>query len=510
VISDAPDYEPVRIQGKLVRKSKGLYDEDPVTGDKVQWPVLDLLHFKNHFYYIKDINKFCNSWRCQRCGKYFNHRGSCMRHQQNCSRKQKKIYPGGGFTRPEDVFGKLRRLGIRAEDSEGRELSVFFEHRMSFDFESRMQDLHSRRGRNLKYTKRHIPMSVSVRSTYNGVNRDNRKCNEVQHFRNADPKKLVEEFCAYINEVAELIGNEMERDYGDLLKQVEDKAKVARAALKDRRLLSGDEKIAANQRYHANRQYMDLEKQLRRWIYQVPVIGYNSGKFDLNLIRRFLLPCLVSNDNRVDNIIEKGTDFMSLGTQRLVFLDMMHYVPPNMNLASFIKTFHYGDLEMAKGWWCYEYIDDYSRLNERGPPPIGAFKSTLKNTEMSQEEYDQFLGWWHTHNFETLGDLLKYYNEMDVGPFLDAINNMFKIFKDLGIDIFKRAISLPGVAQIRMFSKQKPWNVLAFFNEWSKHWQHLFKVSVNRSSFSHLNSNVEIWKKKKRRKIMVKRSSNVT
>jgi hypothetical protein len=154
----------------------------------------------------------------------------------------------------------------------------------------------------------------------------------------------------------------------------------------------------------------------------------------------------------------------------------MHYVPPNMNLESFVKAFHPNPPERAKGWWCYEYIDDFKRLEERGPPPIEAFKSTLKCTEMSPEEYAEFRAWWDEKGFVTLRDMLREYNNMDVGPFLEAINNMFEIFKELGVDIFKEAISLPGVAQKRMFSKQQKEEIVALFDKYNSHWHDLFKV----------------------------------
>ena len=43
-------------------------------------------------------------------------------------------------------------------------------------------------------------------------------------------------------------------------------------------------------------------------------------------------------------------------------------------------------------------------------------------------------------------DWLKYYNNLDVSPFLEALEKMRGFYTNLGIDIFKDAVSLPGVS----------------------------------------------------------------
>jgi len=47
---------------------------------------------------------------------------------------------------------------------------------------------------------------------------------------------------------------------------------------------------------------------------------------------------------------------------------------------------------------------------------------------------------------ETFADWLKYYNNLDAGPFLEALEIMRGFYANLGIDIFKDAVSLPGVS----------------------------------------------------------------
>ena len=47
---------------------------------------------------------------------------------------------------------------------------------------------------------------------------------------------------------------------------------------------------------------------------------------------------------------------------------------------------------------------------------------------------------------QTFGDWLEYYNNLDVTPFLKTLEKMKAYYTNLGVDIFKDAVSLPGVS----------------------------------------------------------------
>ena len=56
---------------------------------------------------------------------------------------------------------------------------------------------------------------------------------------------------------------------------------------------------------------------------------------------------------------------------------------------------------------------------------------------------------------KTFRDFLVYYNNKDVGPFVQAIENMLVFYKEKELDIFKIAISLPGIARKMLFDAGK-------------------------------------------------------
>ncbi len=51
----------------------------------------------------------------------------------------------------------------------------------------------------------------------------------------------------------------------------------------------------------------------------------------------------------------------------------------------------------------------------------------------------------------TFRDFLVWYNNLDVGPFVVAIQRLQKFYFEKGIDVFKTAISVPGIARQMLF-----------------------------------------------------------
>ena len=51
----------------------------------------------------------------------------------------------------------------------------------------------------------------------------------------------------------------------------------------------------------------------------------------------------------------------------------------------------------------------------------------------------------------TFRDFLVWYNNLDVGPFVTAVENLQRYFFKRNIDIFKISISVPGLARHMLF-----------------------------------------------------------
>ena len=60
---------------------------------------------------------------------------------------------------------------------------------------------------------------------------------------------------------------------------------------------------------------------------------------------------------------------------------------------------------------------------------------------------------WKQKNWSTVRDLLIYYNNLDVVPFVQAVENLLKKYKSQNLDLFKQAFSVSGIAKIIMFKE---------------------------------------------------------
>ena len=55
------------------------------------------------------------------------------------------------------------------------------------------------------------------------------------------------------------------------------------------------------------KQLIDLQEHLERYCNVLPIFGFNSAKYDLNLIKSYLLPILVNERNIELSVLKKPT-----------------------------------------------------------------------------------------------------------------------------------------------------------------------------------------------------------
>ena len=170
------------------------------------------------------------------------------------------------------------------------------------------------------------------------------------------------------------------------------------------------------------------------------MIGFNSGRYDLNLIRKHFISHL--GEEQVESG-EKQGQIMFMKTSKFTFFDVTNYLSPGTHYDKWVKT--YG-AKQTKSWLSYEWFDSAAKLDYEGLPPYGCWFSQLKNSfVLTPKEYDQCKRVFQEQGMQTFGDWLEYYNNLDVTPFLETLEKM-KAFYTIGVDIFKDAVSLPGVS----------------------------------------------------------------
>ena len=184
-------------------------------------------------------------------------------------------------------------------------------------------------------------------------------------------------------------------------------------------------------------------EEIVKWVYQVPVLDFNSGHYDLKLIRQHFIPLLAQDPGTF--AAEKNGRIMFINTPKFKFLDVLNYLGPGITYEKWVKT--YG-ATLAKSWLPYEWFDSPDKLDFPGLPPYMAWYSKLKGEYvLTLKEYDDCHRIFKERGMQTFGDWLEYYNNLDVAPFLEALQKMKEFYTTLGIDILKDAVSLPGVSE---------------------------------------------------------------
>ena len=85
-----------------------------------------------------------------------------------------------------------------------------------------------------------------------------------------------------------------------------------------------------------------VQKQWRQWVNQVPVIGFNSGKYDLNMVKEYFEKKISYNkeDECSEDVFaaKKENDYMFLTTSKFKFLDVKNYVVPGLSYDAWCKS----------------------------------------------------------------------------------------------------------------------------------------------------------------------------
>ena len=87
------------------------------------------------------------------------------------------------------------------------------------------------------------------------------------------------------------------------------------------------------------KQLVDLQQHLERYCNVLPIFGFNSAKYHLNLIKSYLLPVLVNERNIEPTVIKKANQFISFKLGDIQLLDIMNFLRGATSLDTFLKAY---------------------------------------------------------------------------------------------------------------------------------------------------------------------------
>ena len=173
-------------------------------------------------------------------------------------------------------------------------------------------------------------------------------------------------------------------------------------------------------------------REISEWCDQVPVQGFNCGRYDLNLIKEHFAELLADTTGKV-HVAKNANTTMFMKTNGFIFLDIINYVGPGTSYDAWTKA--YG-CSAQKSWLPYEWFDSPEKLNYPGLPDYPAWYSKLKECfVLKLSELKECRRIFKERGMTTFADWLRYYNNLDVAPGPEALEKMRAFYTEKGIDI---------------------------------------------------------------------------
>ena len=252
---------------QLVRRSLGKY---------VNTIYLNL--HETHFSLIHDIKAYSHSYRCSKCeDSLWKYPAWLERHELTCEAGVRRVYGGGVYHTTPSVFQRLDDEEITVADT-----LRFYPYRATFDFECFFD------GENLpadsdrvQWIARHIPLSVSLASNVPG--HETPQC----YVTDGDSDKLVGSMMSDLSAISDAAFGMLMPSYDNVLNELEVRKDAwheaeRKAPKEDDSKPEDDEEVEMGE--SKTNPYKTLIGQLLGWLHQLPVIGFNSGRYDLNVI----------------------------------------------------------------------------------------------------------------------------------------------------------------------------------------------------------------------------------
>lgn len=109
-----------------------------------------------------------------------------------------------------------------------------------------------------------------------------------------------------------------------------------------RQLLPKDQELLPKKQRHL----------IKEWCNSVPVLGFTSGKYDLNPIKNYFVEQLASSCEKLTEVGKKANQRMFLITPEYKFLDVMNYLGPGTSYEKRVSAYGYAQ---TKSWLPYKW-----------------------------------------------------------------------------------------------------------------------------------------------------------
>ena len=79
-------------------------------------------------------------------------------------------------------------------------------------------------------------------------------------------------------------------------------------------------------------------RHVNEWCDQVPVLGFNSGRYDLNMIKEHFVEQIAEKQGNI-KVAKNANKIMFMSTTEFKFLDLMNYLGPGTSYNKWVKAY---------------------------------------------------------------------------------------------------------------------------------------------------------------------------
>ena len=180
-------------------------------------------------------------------------------------------------------------------------------------------------------------------------------------------------------------------------------------------------------------------------------------------------------DGTIPNVLKRGAKYFTISTDRFLFNDTLNFSSP-CNLSSFLKQWKVEEKKSIFPYTRYGGVEEL--VADTNFPPRSAFYSDLTKQDVDLEAYNEAARYFNAckllpendpRKMRHMGDWLKFYNLLDVGPLCQAMERSFECFYTFfGLDA-TQYLSLPRIALeavVKMYA-QKCSYIFTFGEKWN-------------------------------------------
>ena len=191
-----------------------------------------------------------------------------------------------------------------------------------------------------------------------------------------------------------------------------------------------------------------------------------------------MLPILINERDLEPNVIKKANQFISFSFGDIQLLDIMNFLGGATSLDSSLKAYKTSETKVFSP---YEWFDHPDKLQNTELSPCDAFYSKLRSSNPLEAEYTDYIillksgltteqavvksklskppptaienyqylqQIWKQEQVSSFIDFLRWYNNKDVVPTLEAMQKMIAFYHDKDTDMLKLGCTLPNLANI--------------------------------------------------------------